>query len=338
MEVTGIRKVCKSEPQSYAIAAILDDSDIPGWMKKPPPIAARPPTSSSGRTGGSSGSKVPGFRISDPVYAVWDEDGRWYPGRIKDDFGDRFEIEWMDKEAIPSVIKKSLVCRRTTFDDLRNRSSYLGALNLACRTGGTMKGLKLGDAGGVTGDDGTGGSDDQVETRRKAALIADSLFPPASGAATSSGKHDMTQDEWNTVLGAMKILNRFGVDGLISSGRSEVFHVPPKFPTPVLPPTSTAADEKKDESMVTGANWDVEASSLLHGWLTEGSSTTLTLPAPPIVASPLVTMGMMTAPSRAVLEASLSRSWGKPIALPRGPLDIFRPDGGATAVGGIKHE
>ena len=99
MEVTGLRRVCKAEPHSFAIAAVLDDADVPAWMRKPIPQAARP------RAAGSSRSTVVGsFRVGDPVYAVWDQDGRWYPGRIREDIGgDKLEIEWFDKEALPSL-------------------------------------------------------------------------------------------------------------------------------------------------------------------------------------------------------------------------------------------
>lgn len=98
MEVTGLRRVCKSEPHSFAIAAVLDDADVPTWMRKPIPQAARP------RAAGGRSAIVGSFRVGDPVYAVWDQDGRWYPGRIREDVGgDKLEIEWFDKEALPSL-------------------------------------------------------------------------------------------------------------------------------------------------------------------------------------------------------------------------------------------
>lgn len=98
MEVTGLRRVCKAEPHSFAIAAVLDDADVPSWMRKPVPQAARP------RAPGTRSTIVGSFRIGDPVYAVWDQDGRWYPGRIREDVGsEKFEIEWFDKEALPSL-------------------------------------------------------------------------------------------------------------------------------------------------------------------------------------------------------------------------------------------
>jgi hypothetical protein len=322
MEVTGIRKVCKSEPCSYAIAAILDDSDIPGWMKRPPPVGARPPSSRAG-----TGPKVPGFRIGDPIYAVWDQDGRWYPGKIRDDLGDKFEIEWADKEAELSVVKKSLVCRRTPFDDLRNRPSYLGALNLASRTGG-MKGLKTG-AGGTNLNASAEYDDEEIEaihrikeeeSKRKAALASEQLFGDQASGDLMSG------EEWGTVLSAMKILNKFGIDGLVSTSRAEVFHVPPKFAkdVPLTPSTPKTAAAEKSEEFV----WDTDASSLLHGWLMQGKSgqavPTATNSAP-LVAPHVSATTSLIAPSRAILEASLSRALRKPMSLPRGPLDIFRP-------------
>lgn len=322
MEVTGIRKVCKSEPCSYAIAAILDDSDIPAWMKRPPPVAARPPSS---RTG--TGPKVPGFRIGDPIYAVWDQDGRWYPGKIRDDLGDKFEIEWADKEAELSVVKKSLVCRRTPFDDLRNRPSYLGALNLASRTGG-MKGLKNG--AGVNMNASAEYDDEEIEalqrikeeeSKRKAASASEQLFGDQATGDLMSG------EEWGTVLSAMKILNKFGIDGLVSSSRGEVFQVPPKFAkdVPLSPPTPKTTDKSAVEESV----WDIDASNLLHGWLMQGKSGSSlpTSSSAPLVAAPPVAnnSNSLIAPSRAVLEASLSRALRNPMSLPRGPLDIFRP-------------
>ena len=100
----------------------------------------------------------------------------------------------------------------------------------------------------------------------------------------------------------MKILAKFGVDGLISSKRGEVFQAPSD--------TKFGEDVKDNE-------WNVEGSSLLHAWLTEGASgSELTLP-------PAVTRVGLTSPSRAVLEASLSSRL--PVTLPRGPLDIFHP-------------
>ena len=324
MEVTGIRKVCKSEPCSYAIAAILDDADIPGWMKRPPPVAARPPSS---RTG--TGPKVPGFRVGDPIYAVWDQDGRWYPGRIREDLGDKVEIEWSDKEAELSVVKKSLVCRRTSFDDLRNRPSYLGALNLASRTGG-MKGLLKNGGAGIAGNASAEYDEEELETlqrikeeesKRKATIASEQLFGP-----TASSNDAMSAEEWSTVLNAMKIMNKFGIDGLVSTTRGEVFHVPPKFPKdePVVttPTTKTEKTAVGDETV-----WDMEASSLLHAWIMQGKEGMQSTAAPPAVhpAPPVVACSSLVAPSRAILEASLSRALRKPVALPRGPLDIFRP-------------
>jgi hypothetical protein len=290
MEVTGIRRVCKSEPQSFAIAAILDDGDVPAWMRKPPPQAAS-------RSKGLKG--LPGFRIGDAVYAVWDQDGRWYPGRIREEYTDKFEIEWLDKDASPSLVKKNMVCKRTSFDDLRSRPNYIAALNLASRTGGTMKGLK----GAVMEDE---GDDDEFmdrvkseEVKRKAEAASTELF----GARPVES--EMSQDDWNTVINAMKILNKYGVDGLTSSKRGEVFHVPPKF-------------AKEEE-----ANWDMEASNSLHAWLTEGQvvKTSLTLPPSTTNQNPI-----LTSPARAALEASIVKAWpGRPgVALPRGPLDIFQ--------------
>ena len=307
MEVTGIRRVCKSEPQSYAIAAILDDADIPAWMRKPPPAAAN-------KAKGLKG--LPGFRVGDAIYAVWDQDGRWYPGRIREEYSEKFEVEWLDKDADPSVVKKNLVCKRTSFDDLRNRPSYMAALNLAARTAG-MKGLR-GQAAMADDEDGDDEAMKRVkeeELKRRADEAAAELF---GGKRADS---EMSQEDWNTVIRAMKILNRFGVDGLTSSKRGEVFYVPPKFPKSVAdnqPPLV------KTEVPLTGeANWDTKASSTLHSWLTEGQivKTSLTLPPATTKATPL-----LTSPARAALEASLARAWpGRPgVALPRGPLDIFQ--------------
>jgi len=328
MEVTGIRKVCKSEPCSYAIAAILDDADVPAWMKRPPPVAARPPSS---RTG--SGPKVPGFRVGDPIYAVWDQDGRWYPGKIFEDLGDRFEIEWSDKEAELSVVKKSLVCRRTAFDDMRNRPSYLGALNLASRTGGMKGMLKNGAAG-------AGGSveydDEELETlhrikeeesKRKAAIGSEQLFGKQDVAHEMISSDQLSAEEWSTVLSAMKIMGKFGIDGLVSSNRGEVFHIPPKFPKDVPAVTPSTPTEKTGEESM----WDSEASHLLHGWLMQGKYSLSSHEPPPTVepsslgANGATNTTSLVAPSRSVLEASLSRALRKPVALPRGPLDIFRP-------------
>ena len=191
------------------------------------------------------------------------------------------------------------MCRRTTFDDLRNRPSYLSALNLAARTPG-LKGLKT-VAGDEDAEDESMQRVKEEEMQRRAAAAAGELFGSANG--TVSGP-EMTQEEWNTVIGAMKILNRFSVDGLVSTKRGEVFSVPPKFP-------------------LTGdANWDVEASSSLHAWLTEGQVVKTSLTLPPVSAGKT-----LTAPATAALEASLARSWpGRPgVQLPRGPLDIFHP-------------
>ena len=119
MEVTGIRRVCKAEPHSYAIAAVLDDPDVPGWMRKPPP--ARPTKGPKGAIGG--------FRVGDAVYAVWEQDGRWYPGRIREDYGDKFEVEWLDKEATPSVYVPRYLLFVLTFLGSR-RVSCVGARRL----------------------------------------------------------------------------------------------------------------------------------------------------------------------------------------------------------------
>jgi hypothetical protein len=291
LEVSGIRRVCKSEPHSFAIAANLDDPDVPAWMRKPPPQAARP------RTAGGKNTIVGGFRPGDAVYAVWDQDGRWYPGSVRDDVGsDKLEIEWLDKEALPSVVKRNMVCKRTTFEDLRNKPNYLGCLNLASRTGG-MKGLKPGKD--YEDED---AEDKEEEQRIRANQAAAELF----GKPVSEG--DLSQDEWNTVLKAMKVLSRFGVDGLVSSQRSEVFHIPPKFAGEV------EGKENKSE-------WDLAGSSSLHSWLTEGQVSPTSLTLPPVSAGPAQAL---TAPSRRALEAVLARS-GQPVTLPRGPLDIFLP-------------
>ena len=296
LEVTGIRRVCKSEPHSFAIAASLDDSDVPAWMRKAPPQAVKP------RPGGARAAIVGGFRIGDPVYAVWDQDGRWYPGRIREDIGnDKLEIEWLDKEALPSVVKRSLVCKRTTFEDLRNRPNYMASLNLASRTGG-LKHLK----GQQMYDEDEEEEEAKEEDQRQRAAAAE-LFgrPPAEG--------DLSQEEWNTVIRAMKILGRFNVDGLVSSKRGEVFHVPPKLAADNVPTTTP-----------TGAHWDVHASSSLHSWLTEGQVTQTSLTLPPVSSSP---SAALTAPSRAALEAVLTKAWPArgPSTLPRGPLDFFLP-------------
>ena len=260
MEVTGIRRVCKSEPCSYAIAAVLDDSDIPGWMRKPPPVA------------GKNATRVPGFRVGDPVYAVWDQDARWYPGRVKEDYVEKFEIEWVDPSAAPSLVKKSLVCKRTTFDDLRNRPSYLAALNVASRTGG-MRGLKA----SVVEEE----KEKEEETVRKAELAAMELFPNDTSSKISLG-----QEEWNIISKGMQIMERFGIDGLVNSDKNQVFkkHI-----------------------------WNSDVASRLQLWLTEGSGLTTQSVA-----------DKLKAPARSTLEASLSKTWNRPMTLPRGPLDIFR--------------
>lgn len=312
LEVTGMRRVCKAEPHSFAIAATLDDSDVPGWMRKPPPQAAKP------RPGGGKAAIVGGFRIGDPVYAVWDQDGRWYPGRIREDIGnEKLEIEWLDKEALPSVVKRSMVCKRTTFDDLRNRPNYMASLNLASRSAG-LKHLK----GQATYEDEEeeNENDREEEVRVRSAAAAAELFgrPPAEG--------DLSQDEWNTVMRAMKILSRFNVDGLVSSKRGEVFQVPPKFaPVKAEENVSTSTPQGQNASM---ANWDVASSSSLHAWLTEGQVSKTSLTLPPVSSNP---SAALTAPSRAALEAALTKAWpGRaPVTLPRGPLDIFLPQSGA---------
>jgi hypothetical protein len=183
-----------------------------------------------------------------------------------------------------------------------------------------MKGLKGSAAAAAAGDE----YDDEEmavkeeESKRKAAVAADTLFGPST---TVGG--ELKPEEWSTVLSAMKILSRFGIDGLVSSNRGEVFHVPSKFPT-------------KNSTEQLSA-WDVEAGNLLAGWITEGSSSggsnLVTLPVP-VVHMPAAPT--LTAPSRAILEASLSKSWGKPIVLPRGPLDIFRPP--SLSIDGVKNE
>lgn len=286
MEVTGLRRVVKADPHSFAIAAVLDDADVPAWMRKPPPQARK-------------AAPAGGFRIGDPVYAVWDQDGRWYPGRIREDVGaDKFEIEWLDKEAVPSLAKKSLVCKRTTFDDLRNRPNYMAALNLAARTPG-FRGLKA----QATYEEDDEENDRAEENKLKSAAAAADLFGSNAG--------EMSQDEWNTVLKAMRVLSRFHVDGLVSSKRGEVFHVPAKL--------AKDADQK-----TTSPDWDVDASSSLHAWLTEGQVVKTSLTLPPVTSS---SAAPLTAPSRAALEASLTKAWpGRgPVTLPRGPLDIFHP-------------
>ena len=328
MEITGLRRVCKAEPHSFAIAAVLDDADVPSWMRKPVPQPARP------RAPGTRSTIVGSFRIGDPVYAVWDQDGRWYPGRIREDVGsDKLEIEWFDKEALPSLyvfffidfffygifffrVRKSLVCKRTTFDDLRNRPNYLAALNLAARTPG-LRGLKA----QVTADDLEEEDQDTRETKleeakqRSAAASAD-LFAGGAGGVASG---ELSQDEWNVVIKAMKILNsRFNVDGLVSTKRGEIFHVPPKFPKP---------NEDGGENKPSYNNWDLDASNLLHAWLTEGqivkNGSALVTLAPGSNGPSLVPR---TSPSRAALEAALARAWpGRGLSLPRGPLDIFHP-------------
>lgn len=283
LEVSGIRRVCKAEPHSFAIAATLDDPDVPVWMRKPPPQPARP------RTAGGRAPVVGGFRPGDAVYAVWDQDGRWYPGRVRDDVGsDKLEIEWLDKEALPSVVKRNMVCKRTTFEDLRNRPNYLGCLNLASRSGG-LKSLK---GQQVYEDDEEDEEMKEEEMKNRSAAAAAELFgkPAAEG--------DLSQEEWNTVLKAMKILSRFHVDGLVSSKRSEVLYIP-------------GGKE----------NWDLAGSSSLHAWLTEGQISTTSLTLPPVSSNPTA---KLTAPSRAALEAVLARA-GQQVQLPRGPLDIFLP-------------
>lgn len=203
------------------------------------------------------------------------------------------------------------MCKRTTFDDLRNRPNYLAALNLAARTPG-LRGLK---AQVTAGEDLEEEDQDSREMKleqqkqRSAAASAD-LF--AAGVASG----ELSQDEWNVVIKAMKILNsRFNVDGLVSTKRGEIFHVPPKFPKP-------NEDGKKDENKMN--NWDLDASNLLHAWLTEGQlvkSSSLTLP-----PSSNGSLLPLTSPSRAALEAALARAWpGRGLSLPRGPLDIFHP-------------
>lgn len=294
MEVTGIRRVCKSEPHSYAIAAVLDDSDVPAWMRKPPPIsAARPPQSHKG------GVRVPGFRIGDPVYAVWDQDGRWYPGRIREDYGvEKFEIEWVDKEAAPSLVKKSLVCKRTTFDDLRNKPSYLGALNLASRTGG-MRGL-LKNANAQPEDDEEMDACADLLKREQAEAASKQLFGPAINGETT-----LTQDEWQTVVRGMRILGKFGIDGLINSSKKEVLQVAQKN----LVPKNNETNLKKSVE----CDWEsVEATNSLQAWLGEGGAT----------VTP--SGGTVRPPARATLEASISKTWNRQISLPRGPLDIFQ--------------
>jgi hypothetical protein len=121
------------------------------------------------------------------------------------------------------------------------------------------------------------------------------------------------------VIKAMKILNsRFNVDGLVSTKRGEIFHVPPKFPKP---------NEDGGENKPSYNNWDLDASNLLHAWLTEGqivkNGSSLVTLAPGSNGPSLVPR---TSPSRAALEAALARAWpGRGLSLPRGPLDIFHP-------------
>lgn len=208
-------------------------------------------------------------------------------------------------------MKKSLVCKRTTFDDLRNRPNYLAALNLAARTPG-LRGLKAPQQ-----EDDAAMSDGEDEERKQRAATAEAdLFGKPQPQSSSTSSNELSQEEWNTVIRAMKILNRFNVDGLVSTKRGEIFHVPPKFPK----------DQKEDEppqaQCQSNSNWDMDASSLLHAWLTEGQIAKTSLTLPPTTNGSLA----FTSPSRAALEAALARAWpGRGLALPRGPLDIFHP-------------
>ena len=196
------------------------------------------------------------------------------------------------------------MCRRTTFDDLRNRPNYLAALNLAARTPG-LRGLLKAQAS--TGEDLL--SEEEEETKqeqqkqRSAAAAAD-LFGPSSA-------EELSQEDWNTVMRAMKVIKRFNVDGLVSTKRGEIFHVSSKFPK------DDATQNSKEDSA-----WDMDASSSLHAWLTEGQVLKTSLTLPP------TTNGLLpfTSPSRAALEAALAKSWpARALSLPRGPLDIFHP-------------
>jgi hypothetical protein len=276
LEVTGLRRVCKTEPYSFAIAASLDDVDIPQWLRKPPP--------SGSRRGPGGKPQLTAFRVGDPIYGVWPLDGRWYPGRVREDLGDRFEIEWIDNEAGTSVVKKSLVCRRTGFDDLPNRSSFLGALNVASR------GLA-----GAPVDEEDEERLKEEESDRKAAAAASQLFGD-DGSAPGT----LTPEEWDTVVRSMKILGRVGIDGLVSSGRSEVFYCPPNFPQPATTPEDTPAPQP---------NWDADACGNLLAWLSD---------------SPMETGGSSSHPSLAALEAAISRSHKKTVELPTGPLKFFQ--------------
>jgi hypothetical protein len=290
LEVTGIRRVSRGEPVSYAMAAVIDDADVPGWMRKPPPAAAGRP---------KPGSKLPGFHAGDPVYAMWEQDGRWYPGRVREEYlGDKLEIQWLDKDAGTSVVKKSLVCKRTSFDDLRNKQTYLGSLNLACRSGG----LRKNGGGGADG-----GMDDmdmelahtrfkEEEAKRKSSLAAETLFGGAAKPLVSS--------DWETLLRGVQLLHSLGVDSLVNSSKGEILTIPSGL--------------KFGESG-TG-QWTEEATALLQSWLNEGAKKIET-ESPAAVATPTSTF--FTAPSRAAMAASIAR---RPIGpLPKGPLDIFHP-------------
>ena len=209
VELQGIRRLTRTEPHAFALSLAIDDSEVPRWVQK----AQR------------KGKPQLGFKAGEAVYAQY-SDGRFHPAKIKADLRDKFLVEWLGLEdGKERPIKKSLVCKRTSFSQLKNKPSFLGALAVAA--GEQSKPGKRGRKRKNVEED---EEEENQEKRSDAPSVDEEDEEEEDGlgdyASSSSSGVDIecNRSVWKSqILPVLRLLRSSGITGFVDQSRKETF-------------------------------------------------------------------------------------------------------------------
>ena len=226
-EVQGIRRLTKSEPHAFALSLGIDDIDVPRWVRK-----------AQGR--GNVSKRSANFRPGETVYAQW-IDGRFYPGKIKQDLRDKFLIEWLGTgisgdESMPRPVKKSLVCKRSSFAHLKSKPSFLGALAVASgaetpraagKRGRPRKEIVTEEEENEDARSDVPSVDDQEDEEEEEFQEYASSSSSAADLEIANG--GISRSVWKAqVLPVLRLLRSVGISGFVDSQRKQAFAFPLK--------------------------------------------------------------------------------------------------------------
>ena len=225
-ELQGMRRLTKHEPHVFALSLGIDDAEVPRWIRK-----------AQGR-GNTTRKSSAAFKSGESVYAQF-TDGKFYPAKIKTDLRDKFLVEWVggveDDQQRP--VKKSLVCKRTVFNQLKTKPSFLGALAVASgaeksttkRTGRPPKNATSEDEEAESADERSDlvSVDDEEEEGGLGDYASSSSSAELDWGGVGGMGLGISRSIWKSqILPVVRLLRTAGIKGFVDVQRKETFLFP----------------------------------------------------------------------------------------------------------------